>query len=166
MEIKDIVAGIVVEYYSGYESMHEDLKHTQEVVTYTRMIAVGEGYSPERVSLLEAAAWLHDIGCPESKVIYGNLLPVNQQSVGCKVAKELLAGVDEIDEDDKEWLAMVVATHHQFDSSKELGFTALFEADLIVNLLSGYHARAKADHLYSKLMVTSSGKALFKTLIK
>lgn len=166
MDIKDIVANLVVNYYSGYSSMLDDLIHTQQVVTYTRMIATAEGYNDREISLLEAAAWLHDIGCPKSREIYGNSLPVNQQTIGKQVALELLADIDTVDKESREWLAMVVATHHQFKSSQELKFIPLFEADLIVNILSGYYAADEAAHLYNQLMTTSGGKKLFKVLIR
>ncbi len=165
--MKDAIAQLVIEYYSRYpEWMRDDILHTQEVVSYTRLIAIGEGMSESDVAMQEAAAWLHDIGCPRSKELYGNSLPVNQQNIGSVVAAELLKDLDGITIDQKSWLADVVGTHHQFTKSQQLGFAPLFEADLIVNLLSGYHPRENAQHLYDTLMITESGKRLFKMVIK
>ncbi len=166
MNISDVIATKVVEYYSDYDLMHEDLLHTQEVVTYTRMIAVSEGIDEGRVTMLESAAWLHDIGCPQSKQLYGNSLPENQQKVGRDVTRELLSGIDGISQDDKKWLEDVVGSHHQFKYAETLAFQPLFEADLIVNILSGYYSREQAPHLYRTLMRSESGKRLFNTLIK
>lgn len=163
--IKDIIANMVIEYYGRYESRHDDLVHTQQVVSYTRLIAVGEGLAPKRVSMLESAAWLHDIGCPQSKEIYGNSEPINQQKVGEEVSRELLASISVIPEQDKRWLIDVVATHHQHASATKLGFEPLYEADLIVNILSGYHHISKAGDLYKKLMASKTGKRIFKALI-
>lgn len=165
-EIQDIVAEIVVEYYSNFPSMHEDLTHTQEVVTYTRMIAITERLPDAEVSMLEAAAWLHDIGCPRSKQIYGNSLPSNQQSVGREVTFELLHKDERISTRQREWLQDVVGSHHQMKSSTSLHFTPLFEADLIVNILSGYYSRDKAEHLFETMMSSNGGKKLFRTVIK
>ncbi|MFI3247565.1 MAG: HD domain-containing protein [Rikenellaceae bacterium] len=165
--MKDIVAQLVIEYYSRHpEWMRDDILHTQEVVSYTRLIAIGEGMSEPEVALQEAAAWLHDIGCPRSKELYGNSLPVNQQNIGCVVAAELIKDLDCLTPSEKEWLADVVGTHHQFPNAQRLGYLPLFEADLIVNLLSGYHPREKAEHLYDTFMTTKSGKELFKVVIK
>ncbi len=166
LDIRDIVADLVVRYYSNFKSMHDDLTHTQEVVTYTRMIAVAEGLSEGEVAMLEAAAWLHDIGCPRSKVIFGDSLPVNQQRVGREVTADLLRDEERVTESQREWLRDVVGSHHQFKSSVELNFTPLFEADLIVNLLSGYHSMDKAAMLFDTMMRSEGGKRLFKTLIK
>ncbi len=130
------------------------------------MIAVGEGLSEVQVQQLEAAAWLHDIGCPRSCEKYGNSLPVNQQAVGREVTRELLSDTKEISAKQLDWLVEVVGTHHQAGSATELDFQPLFEADLIVNILSGYFTMEQAPNLYRTLMKTESGKRLFNTLIK
>lgn len=145
--------------------MREDILHTQEVVSYTRMVAIGEGLSQKEVDMQEIAAWLHDIGCPRSKEIYGNSLPQNQQRVGKDVARELLEDITYLTEDEKEWIMNVVGTHHQFAESQRLSFTPLFEADLIVNILSGYYKKEQAENLYKTLITSKTGKCLFSTVV-
>lgn len=165
MIINDI-ANLVIKYYSKYPSiMREDILHTQEVVSYTRMVAIGEGLSQKEVDMQEIAAWLHDIGCPRSKEIYGNSLPQNQQRVGKDVARELLEDITYLTEDEKEWIMNVVGTHHQFAESQRLSFTPLFEADLIVNILSGYYKKEQAENLYKTLITSKTGKCLFSTVV-
>ncbi|MFI3289003.1 MAG: HD domain-containing protein [Rikenellaceae bacterium] len=160
------IANLAIEYYSKYPStMRDDILHTQEVVCYTRMIAIGEGLSPKEVEMQEAAAWLHDIGCPRSKELYGNSLPQNQQSVGRDVAHELLQNVAELTADEKGWLVDVVGTHHQFADSQKLSFAPLFEADLIVNILSGYFKKEQAENLYKTLVTSKTGQSLFKGVV-
>ncbi|MFI3302815.1 MAG: HD domain-containing protein [Rikenellaceae bacterium] len=164
--MKELIANIVLSYYSRYpERMREDTLHTHEVVIYTYLIATGEKIPEMEIDLLVAAAWLHDIGCPRSTEIYGNSLPENQQSIGRQIASDLLAPLDCLSPLEKQWLVDVVGTHHQFSKAKELGSMPLFEADLIVNVLSGYHAKEKAQLLYDTMMVSQTGRKLFKTLI-
>ncbi len=167
MRSVDAVAQKVIEYYAKYSTTaHEDILHTQEVVCYTRLIALGcDDRTELGLDMIECAAWLHDIGCPRSKEIYGNSRPENQQSVGRVVAKEILDEIECIDNNFKHWLVDVVGTHHQANKAEELEFQSLFEADLIVNILSGYYAREKAPQLYTKLMKSDSGKRLFERLI-
>ena len=146
-QIKDKIAEMVVRYYAQFpELKRDDVLHTQEVVSYTRMIAVGEEMTDKKMALLEMAAWLHDIGCPRSKELYGNSLPVNQQNVGREVTMELLESMNELTDDEKQWLADVVGTHHQYPKAMEFDFLPLFEADLIVHCLSGYHPKEKHQH--------------------
>ena len=165
-QIKDKIAEMVVRYYAQFpELKRDDVLHTQEVVVYTRMIAVGEGMADKQVALLEMAAWLHDIGCPRSKELYGNSLPVNQQNVGREVATELLEPISELTSDEKQWLADVVGTHHQLPKAIELDYMPLFEADMIVNCLSGYHPKEKHQHLYDTMLKTNTGRTLFKLMV-
>ena len=165
-QLKDQIADKVIQYYAQFpELKREDVLHTQEVVSYTRLIAVGEGYSDSKVALLEMAAWLHDIGCPRSKELYGNSLPVNQQNVGREVTEELLQPFDKLSKEEKAWLANVVGTHHQLPKATEYDFIPLFEADLIVNCLSGYFSKEKAPHLYDTMMQTNTGRKLFRLMV-
>ncbi|MFI3328807.1 MAG: HD domain-containing protein [Rikenellaceae bacterium] len=160
------VALMVMRYYAEFPHLlREDLLHTQEVVSFTRAIAAGENMSAHEVEMLECAAWLHDIGCPRSKEIHGNSLPVNQQAVGREVTRELLADFSEFSAAEKQWLEDVVGTHHQLSSSKELRFAPLFEADIFANLLSGYHKKEQAESLYKNALVTATSKALFRDVV-
>ena len=166
IQIKDKIAEMVVRYYAQFpELKRDDVLHTQEVVSYTRIIAVGEEMTDKKVALLEMAAWLHDIGCPRSKELYGNSLPVNQQNVGREVTMELLEPMNELNHDEKQWIADVVGTHHQYPKAVELDFLPLFEADLIVNCLSGYHPKEKHQHLYDTMMKTATGRTLFEQMV-
>ncbi len=164
--INDTIAEMVIRYYSHYPQMREDILHTQEVASFARLIAINEGLTERETELIEASAWLHDIGCPRAKEECGNSLPANQQRVGRIVTEELLKDVDILTIDEKKWLVEVVGTHHQFQSAIDLHFEPLFESDLIVNLLSGYHSMDKAPMFFKNMMTTESGKCLFKTLIK
>ncbi len=164
--MNELIANLVIEYYSRFpDSTRADILHTQEVACYTHLIAVGERVPTIEVELLVAAAWLHDIGCPRSKEIYGNSLPENQERVGRNVAAKLLDEVESLSDVEKGWIVDVVGAHHQFSKVEELGFTPLFEADLIVNILSGYYPRSNAKLLYNKMMRSETGKKLFHTLI-
>ncbi len=157
----------VVAYYAEHaKDRHDDIQHTQEVASYTQLIASGESLTPSQVEMQLAAAWLHDIGCPRSKELYGNSLPLNQQSVGRVVAAALLAEMGDLfSESECEWLVEVVGRHHQAGDVEGYNFRPLFEADLIVNLLSGYHSADKAPMLYNSLMKSESGRELFRELI-
>ncbi|MFI3321425.1 MAG: hypothetical protein R3Y50_02740 [Rikenellaceae bacterium] len=163
--IKDTIAQMVITYYAKYPSMREDILHTQEVVSYTRLIATGEGLDSKSVDMLEMAAWLHDIGCPEAKEIYGNSLPVSQQIVGRIETDKLLSNISTLTPEQKSWLSNVVGTHHQHRSANEFKFMPLFEADIIANFLSGYYEMTQAQHYYNRLIGSNSGKMLFRTLV-
>lgn len=162
--VKDRLARRVTEFYTAHPPALEQITHTQAVAAYTRLIAVGEGWEGDRLELVEAAAWLHDIGCPASRRLYGDSLPVHQQEEGCKLVKEWLCGEAGLTEDEKGWLAAVVGSHYRFDAARELHFEPLFEADLMVNLAEGYYRLSQAARFYDGMMVTGTGRSLFRAL--
>ena len=164
-KIKDEIARRVTDFYAQNPPVWEQIRHTQSVAAYTRLIACGEGLEEDQVNLHEIAAWLHDIGCPEARRIYGNSQPVHQQSEGKKAAAKWLESVNGLTEDEKQWLEEVTGSHHEFQSAKALHFEPLFEADLIVNLTEGYYNLEKASALFEKWVTTKTGKELFDEII-
>ncbi|MDL2277938.1 hypothetical protein LJC57_05025 [Parabacteroides sp. OttesenSCG-928-G07] len=159
--IKDKIAQRVISYYAEQEYADKHILHTQAVANYTRLIAVENGADQYAADLQEIAAWFHDIGCPIAYKTYGNTLPEHQQKAGKQITTEWLSNETGLTETDKEWIAQVVGTHHQFHSAKALHFEPLFEADLIVNILEGHFERERAKSLYEKLVTTKAGRNLF-----
>ena len=158
---KDKIARRVIEYYATTPPVQEQIVHTQAVASYARMIASMEGMDERTIELMETAAWLHDIGCPNARRIYGNSLPVNQQTEGEKLVREWLQDESLLTQKEKEWLAQAVGHHHQRPSAMELHFEPLYDADLIVNLWEGYYDKKLANEKYEKLVCTDSGMHLF-----
>lgn len=162
--LKDRLIQQVTAYYLCNEPAIEQIVHTQSVAAYTRLIALGEEQDKDQCTLLETAAWLHDIGCPNARRIYGNSLPAHQESEGAKLTADWLKDETSLTDEQKEWLIQVVGSHHQFSSAKKFQFEPLFEADLIVNLTEGYYERSKARHLYETMMTTQTGRKLYEAL--
>ncbi|WP_072530206.1 HD domain-containing protein [Bacteroides ilei] len=162
--IKNALEQKVTEYYINNAPAIEQILHTQSVAAYTRLIAYGEGWDQHQTDLIEIAAWLHDIGCPNARKLYGNSLPAHQESEGKKLVEEWLKNETGLTAEEKVWLADVVGTHHQYPSAVKLHFSPLFEADLIVNLVEGYYKMDKAQHLFDTMMITPTGKKLYAAL--
>jgi hypothetical protein len=144
----------------------EDVKqvsHTAGVAYFTTLIARGEGYTEHRAMLLEITALLHDIGCPNARIHYGNSLPVRQEAEGKILVPEFLKETDGLTAEEEQWIADVVGTHHQQRFALSLHFEALFDADLIENLLEGYYPLSKAETYY-KMILTETGKKLYRNL--
>lgn len=101
IELKDCISRRVTEYYVANPPAAEQITHTQSVAAYTRLIAAGEGWEYGRVELVEMAAWLHDIGCPVARKLYGNSLPVHQQEEGRKLVAGWLREEPRLSEEEK-----------------------------------------------------------------
>ncbi len=158
----DKVAEYVLEYF-----MKEDpaqIAHTQCVASYTHYIAVCENLPERETDLMEMAAWLHDIGCPASKKKYGNTMPVHQEEEGRIEAERLLKDIDELAENEKEWIADVVGNHHRRSEVDRLKFAPLFDADCIVNMTEGYYPKENAEAILEKAVSTKCGKEIFRKL--
>lgn len=164
MEWRDRISSKVIEFYAGEEPAIAQIQHTQTVASYTRMIAAGEGIEGRMLDLMETAAWLHDIGCPDARRCYGDSLPVHQQEMGRQKVSVWMQEVEELTGEEKQWLADVVGTHHRFDSARQFHFEPLYEADLIVNLIEGYYEQSHARPYYDTVMTTATGRKLFATL--
>src|SRR5574344_1253538 len=158
---KDEVARRVVEYYATTPPIEEQIVHTQAVASYTRMIAVMEGMDAHATDLMEIAAWLHDVGCPNARKQYGNSLPVHQQTEGELLVREWLKDESTITMEEKEWVAQADGHHHQRPSAISVHCEPLYDADLIVNLREGYYDKEKAEEKFKKLICTKSGMHLF-----
>lgn len=174
---KDIISQRVVKYYTENPPIASQISHTMAVAGYTRLLAAAMGKNQHECDLQEAAAWLHDIGCPDAVRKYGNSQPIHQQCEGERIVKEWLCchntlsfpewdtAMEELTTDEKQWLAHVVGTHHQQPSARQLHFEPLFEADLIVNIQEGYYGRNKAQHYFDNLLLTDAGRELYTAMI-
>ncbi len=175
MNFKDTISLRVCDYYATHGPIYSQTAHTMAVASLTRQIALMQGRSERETDLLEAAAWLHDIGCPDAVSKYGNSKPPHQMAEGERITNEWLSTsdgydawadvVEELTDDEKHWLARVVGTHHQQKHAIDLHFEPLFEADLIVNIKEGYYGRSQADHLFNTLMLSDEGREMFRRFV-
>lgn len=164
MELNDIISRKVTDYYLEHQPSISQIRHTQTVAAYTRLIAVSEGLEGRELDLIETAAWLHDIGCPNAREKYGDSLPAHQQDEGQKLVYEWLNKSYFITNEEIQWLAEVVGSHHQFKDAIRLHFEPLFEADAIINMIEGNHKPEQAQHIYDSWFTTDYGKTLFHRL--
>ena len=153
----------ILEYYARIDMSQID--HTLKVAYLTRRITEKEGYSKQAADILETSALLHDIGCPNSKLKYGNTLPANQEKEGMIVAKEILSDekYSDIDEEIKARIINIVGAHHQKNKAIELKFLPLFEADAIINMTEGYF---KNSDIARRLLTSHTSLELFDKLYK
>ncbi len=175
MNFKDIISRRVCDYYAVHEPSASQIAHTMAVSALTRQIALMQQRTERDTDLLEAAAWLHDIGCPDAVSKYGNSLPVHQMAEGERITEEWMRqtegcegwqeAVDQLSNEEKHWLARVVGTHHQRGEALNLHFEPLFEADLIINLREGYFGTSQAAHLFDTMTISEEGREMFRRLI-
>jgi len=151
----------VITYFAATDLTQ--IEHTETVHNFAQLIARLEKCDERTQCLIEMSALLHDIGCPNAKLKYGNTNAPNQEKEGKPLAAQMLASYP-MPEEDKALIAEVVGAHHHLNVLKTLGFEILAEADLIVNLLEGYYKPEQAQHLYDHFVTTESGKELYRNM--
>lgn len=151
----------VIEYFASTDM--SQIGHTEAVHNFAQLLGELERYDEKRQAMLEIAALLHDIGCPNAKVKYGNTSPVNQEKEGKPKALEILASYP-IDDADKTLIADVVGLHHHHKELQKMGYELLVEADLIVNILEGYYKPEQAAYYFDHLVTSKSGRDLYRNM--
>jgi hypothetical protein len=130
------------------------VEHALKVLGYARCIGGGEGLGGDEMTVLEAAATVHDIGIPDAIRIHGSGAGPYQEKEGARIAPPMVlcAGYDQATADRVGWL---VGHHHTLASAgDDFLLQILLEADDLVNLSEG---NASAER------IASSRKNVFKT---
>jgi len=128
-----------------------------------RGIGEGEGLSDCDVTILSAAAILHDIGIPNAILRHGSAAGEFQEREGEALAPSLLAqsGMDKSIWDRVAWL---VGRHHtEALASEDPLLQMLMEADYLVNTAEG-NLRETADEVYKRFFKTETGKSYISAL--
>jgi len=151
----------VIEYFASTDP--SQISHTEAVHNFSQLLSQLENYDEHRLCLVEMSALLHDIGCPNAQLKYGNTKAPNQEKEGELLASEMLTEYP-MEDKDKQLISEVVGLHHHHKSLQEMGFDVLVEADLIVNMLEGYYKPEQAKTLFENMVTTESGKSLYRNM--
>lgn len=158
----DLIFQEMISYFEG------DAKRTQHFVkvhSLAKLIAHKEGLSDKQCFILEAAAYVHDIGIKPAEQIYGSSNGKNQELLGPKQAEIILEkcgfskyAIDRI--------CYLVAHHHTYESIDFIDYQILVEADFLVNLYEDNASKTAIENAYAKIFKTETGKSLCKTIYK
>lgn len=83
--------------------------------------------------ILEAAAYVHDIGIKVAEEKYGRCTGKLQEQEGPAVAREMLEKLG-FEEKVPERVCYLVGHHHTYTDMDEMDYQILVEADFLVNL--------------------------------
>lgn len=153
---KDRIA-IAMRKYFGEDTRR--IRHAEAVAEQAEIIArMEEGGD---MSVIMAAAYLHDIGIREAEQKFKSSAAQYQHSEGPPVARKILtqlkAKPELIDE-----VCDIIGHHHAPRAEETKNFKVLYDADLIVNKLEQYQenppSQEQLDRL-PKLFLTESGAA-------
>ena len=150
----------MITYYTGDAKR---IQHLVKVHSFAKLIGEEEGVDAFRLQILEAAAYVHDIGIKPAEEKYGNCSGKLQEKEGPSAAEEMLR---ELHAEEKviERVCYLVGHHHTYHQIDGLDYQILVEADFLVNLFEDGVAGSAVYHAYEKIFKTETGKRICREM--
>lgn len=152
----------MVRYYSGDPAR---IQHFFKVHTLSRLIAQREGMSSQERYVLEAAAYVHDIGIKPAEAKYGSSAGPYQEELGPDEAEKMLTALD-FERSAIDRVRYLVGHHHTYTNIDGLDYQILVEADFLVNIFEDSLPKAAAEQAYERIFQTETGKRLCREMFQ
>ena len=150
----------MMEYYGGDPAR---LQHFVKVHSFSRIIGIKEGLSGKEQLILEAAAYVHDIGIKPAEEKYGSSAGPYQEKEGPAVAEAMLGELG-FAEDVISRVSYLVGHHHTYKNIDGMDYQILVEADFLVNLFEDHVSKAGICHAYDSIFKTETGKKICREM--
>jgi putative nucleotidyltransferase with HDIG domain len=160
--LKDRVA---IEMKRYFKTDFKRIGHAMRVARHAEQIGKSE---QGNLAVILTAAYLHDIGFPESERKHGAAASEYHESEGPAVARSVLVAVGAREELIDEVCDMI-AHHHHPGSEDSVNFKVLYDADLLENLDTENKRRpmdpAELTELIRRSFLTDGGRKLARELL-
>jgi len=143
----------------------ELIQHFTKVHSYARLIGLGEGLDEKTQTILEAAAYVHDIGIKEGIEKYGRDDGPLQEKLGPPSARILLEKVG-YSKDIIERVSFLVGHHHTYNSIDGKDYQILVEADFLVNLFERRSDCNEIKSVRERIFKTKTGLEIFDSMFQ
>ena len=150
----------MINYFAGDAKR---IQHLVKVHSFAKLIGELEHVEEKTMRILEAAAYVHDIGIKPAEKKYGSCGGKLQEQEGPAAAKEILERLG-FDAQLIERVCYLVGHHHTYDNIEGIDYRILVEADLLVNIYEDDLSRDVADSACETVFRTRSGKRICKTM--
>lgn len=135
------------------------IQHFIKVHSLARLIGLQEGLDARTLFVLEAAAYVHDIGIRPSEKKYGMNTGRTQEEEGPAPARAMLGGLG-FPPDVTERVCELVGCHHTYRGIDAADWQILVEADFLVNLFEDGASPEAVKSAYGRVFRTESGRTL------
>lgn len=159
MELNKIVEEMI---QFSHGTLH-DTHHFMNVLSYARLIALGENVSLELLEIIELAAITHDIGCPYCREHFGHINGKDQEREGAILVREFLTKLN-YPKNIIERIAYLVGHHHTLNEIDGMDYQILVEADYFVNAFNNNYSIENVKNMLDKVFKTKTGSDLLKTM--
>lgn len=139
------------------------IQHFIKVHAFAKLIAESEGVDAHTCFVLEAAAYLHDIGIHKAEDLLGDCGGKNQEKLGPGEAAPILERCG-FSEADAQRVRFLIAHHHTYTGIDGADWQILLEADMLVNLFEDGAAERAARSALERVFKTEAGKELCRQM--
>lgn len=139
------------------------IQHFIKVHAFAKLIAESEGVDAHTRFVLEAAAYLHDIGIHKAEDLLGDCGGKNQEKLGPGEAAPILERCG-FSEADAQRVCFLIAHHHTYTGVDGVDWQILLEADMLVNLFEDGAAERAARSALERVFKTETGKELCRQM--
>lgn len=133
------------------------IQHFIKVHSFAKLIGEEEHLDEKLLYILEAAAYVHDIGIRPAEAKFGRCDGKLQEQEGPAEAEKMLKSLG-FEQDVIERVSYLVGHHHTYTDIDGMDYQILVEADFLVNILDDGLAKEAALQAYQNIFKTESGK--------
>lgn len=133
------------------------IQHFIKVHSFAKLIGEEEHLDEKLLYILEAAAYVHDIGIRPAEAKFGRCDGKLQEQEGPAEAEKMLKNLG-FDQDVIDRVSYLVGHHHTYTDIDGMDYQILVEADFLVNILEDRLAKEAALQAYHNIFKTESGK--------
>lgn len=139
------------------------IQHFIKVHAFAKLIAESEGIDAHMRFVLEAAAYLHDIGIHKAEDLLGDCGGKNQEKLGPGEAAPILERCG-FSEADAQRVCFLIAHHHTYTGIDGADWQILLEADMLVNLFEDGAGERAACSALERVFKTEAGRELCRQM--
>lgn len=139
------------------------IQHFIKVHAFAKLIAESEGVDAHTCFVLEAAAYLHDIGIHKAEDLLGDCGGKNQEKLGPGEAAPILERCG-FSEADAQRVCFLIAHHHTYTGIDGADWQILLEADMLVNLFEDGAGERAARSALERVFKTEAGRELCRQM--
>jgi HD superfamily phosphodiesterase len=158
-KLNDLYANMI-EYFAGDAKR---VQHFVKVHSFAKLIGQNENLDKDVLTVLEAAAFVHDIGIKTAEEVCGRCDGKLQEKYGPAEAEKILkkSGFEEAE---IARISYLVGHHHTYSGIEGLDYQILVEADFLVNFYEDGCDRQTILATLQKVFKTDFGKHLCRVM--
>ena len=154
------LCSMMIEFYRDDPAR---IQHFIKVHSFAKLIGEEEHLDEKLLYILEAAAYVHDIGIRPAEAKFGRCDGKLQEQEGPAEAEKMLKNLG-FDQDVIDRVSYLVGHHHTYTGIEGMDYQILVEADFLVNLFEDGSGRETAEKVRENIFKTKTGMKYLETL--